>query len=590
MRNKDLSLAAPLAALLLGGLLSGCAGGGGHGGGGGGGGGGNGAPPPGATLTSLSPATVTAGGPTFTLTINGSSFTSGGTVSVNGASLGSYHLVSASQVTILVAAAQIPRPGAVPVSVQIPNAEVSNTLTLSVNSFSTSACLLFGPYDFFFTGFDSDGPVTVAGSFGVDTDGSITGEQDVKTSSRTGVAEAITGGSCVNGATANTGSVTLTSASEAMTYTFVTQTHPAPGVKGRMAASAAPSGGFSGSGRFVLAGGGFLSGDYVLGIVGNDASGGRMSVLGRFTDTTPGLNTPGTLSAGMADSNDNGTLATQVAMSGTIGVPDAYTRSLATVTVGTETLQLAIYVAGAGAGFAANADPAASSPRLAGFVNSQANAGVYNNGNLDAPVVLSLWGATAGSSPASATSVGIASGFNSQLGTFNLLLDEVAGGVAALDQSITGATYSIAANGRGVASFTSGGKVHDVVLYLDAFNDGYVLGTGTDVSYGFFEAQASGPFANASLQGTFGAGTWFPSVATAPNTVGELTFNSDLTVSGAASGTYAVDASGSGRGTAVLSAPLFGSKNVVFYIGAANFVVMMGSDAVTNDAISFLNL
>jgi hypothetical protein len=586
MRNKELTLAA----LLIGGILSGCAGGGGHhGGGGGGGGGGNGGTPPGATLTSLSPTTVTAGGPTFTLTINGSGFTEGGTVNLNGASLGSYTYVSAAQVTILVGFSQIPAPGAATIDVQIPNAEKSNGLTLSVNSFSTSACVLFGPYDFFFTGFDSDGPVTIAGSFGVDTDGNITGEQDVKTSSRTGVAEAITGGSCVNGATANTGTLTLTSAGEMMTYTFVTQTHPAPGVKGRMAASAAMSGGFSGSGRFVLAGGGFLSGDYVLGIVGNDASGARMGVLGRFTDTTPGLNTPGTLSAGMGDINDNGTLATQVAISGTIGVPDAYSRSLAMISVGAETLQLAIYVAGAGAGFAANADPGASSPRLAGFVNSQANAGVYNNGNLDAPVVLSLWGATPAPAVTSDTSLGIASGFNSQLGTFNLLLDEVAGGVAALDQSIAGATYSIAANGRGVASFTSGGKAHDVILYLDAFNDGYVLGTGADVSYGFFEAQANGPFSNSSIHGSFAAGTWLSSVATAPNTVGELTFNSDLTVSGAATGTYAVDASGSGRGTATLNAPLFGSNNVVFYIGAANFVVMMGSDAVTNDAISFLN-
>jgi hypothetical protein len=29
---------------------------------------------------------------------------------------------------------------------------------------------------------------------------------------------------------------------------------------------------------------------------------------------------------------------------------------------------------------------------------------------------------------------------------------------------------------------------------------------------------------------------------------------------------------------------------VVFYIGAPNFVIVMGSDAVANDAISFMNL
>src|SRR4029077_10154990 len=141
-------------------------------------------------------------------------------------------------------------------------------------------------------------------------------------------------------------------------------------------------------------------------------------------------------------------------------------RSAASLSAGTQTLKLAIYVTSAGSGFAASADTSASSPRLAGIVNSQAGAGSLSNGNLDAPVLFSIWGASPGPAAASDTTVGIASGFNSQLGTFSVLLDEVAGGVAALDQTIAGATYSVAANGRGLASFTSGGKVHDVVLYL----------------------------------------------------------------------------------------------------------------------------
>ncbi|HEV8018629.1 MAG TPA: hypothetical protein VGP32_08745 [Steroidobacteraceae bacterium] len=569
-------------------LLAACGGGGGGGGHGGGGGGGGGAGTTPATITSLSPTTVTAGGPTFTLTINGSNFAPGGTVNLNGGSIGTYHYLSASQVTILVPFMQIPGPSAATVDVQIPNAKKSNSLTLSVNSFNTSACVLFGPYDFFFTGFDANGPVTIAGSFGVDVNGNVTGEQDLKTSSTTSVAEPITDGTCVNSAIANEGTLTLTTADETTTYTFVTQTHPAPGVKGRVATS---GGGFSGSGRFALAGGGFFSGDYVLGLVGNNSSGGRMSVLGRFTDTSPGLNASGTVSAGMGDINDDGTVSSQVTISGTIGAPDAYSRSAATLTVGAETLRLAIYLTGAAAGFVANADPSASAPRLAGVVNGQAGAGLFNNGNLDAPVVLSIWGASSGVSPASDTSVGIASGFNAQSGTFNLLLDQVAGGVASLDQTITGATYSIAANGRAVASYTSGGKAHSVILYLDDFNDGYILDTGPTVGYGFFEAQAAGPFSITSMQGgAFHAGTWFSPVAAAPNTVGQLSFNGDLSVSGATTGTYAVDPAGTGRGTAQLTAPLFGGSNVVFYIGSGSFVVMMGSDAVTTDAISFLNL
>jgi hypothetical protein len=532
---------------------------------------------------------VTAGGPTFTLTINGSAFTPGGTVNLNGVSVGSYTYVSASQVTVLIGFLQLPGPGAATVDVQIPNAKKSNGLNLSINSFNTSACVLFGQYEFFLTGFDVNGPMTLAGSFGVDIDGNITGEQDLKTSTATSVAEPITGGTCHNGATANEGTVTLTAATGTVTYAFVTQNHPAPGFKGRIAASAGQGGGFSGSGRFVAAGGGFFNGDYVLGLVGSDANGARMAVLGRFTDTSAGFNASGTLSAGMGDINDSGTLASQVAISGTIGVPDAYSRSTATLTAGTQPLTLAIYLVSAGSGFAASADTSASSPRLAGFVNGQAGAGALNNGNLNAPVLFTIWGASQGPPAASDTTVGIASGFNGQLGTFNLLLDQVAGGVAALNQTIAAATYSVASNGRGTASFTIGGKVHDVVLYLDAFNDGYILDTGPNVGYGFFQAQAAGPFNNASINAAFYAGTWFSPVAAAPNTVGQLTFNSDLTVSGAATGTYAVDAAGTGRGTAALNAPLFGSSNVVFYIGASGFVVMMGRDAVTSDTISFMN-
>jgi hypothetical protein len=129
--------------------------------------------------------------------------------------------------------------------------------------------------------------------------------------------------------------------------------------------------------------------------------------------------------------------------------------------------------------------------------------------------------------------------------------------VAALNQTISGVTYTIAANGRGTTSFMAGGKAHGTVLYLDAFNDGYILDTGSNVGFGFFEAQAAGPFTDTSMQGgAFTAGTWFSPVASSPNTVGQLTFSNALAVSGATTGTYAVDASGSGRDTAALTAAI----------------------------------
>lgn len=59
-------------------------------------------------------------------------------------------------------------------------------------------------------------------------------------------------------------------------------------------------------------------------------------------------------------------------------------------------------------------------------------------------------------------------------------------------------------------------------------------------------------------------------------------------ISGDVTGSYTVDPSG--RGTAKLNLPVFGSSNVVFYIVAANNFIVMGSDAVTNDAMAFLHL
>jgi hypothetical protein len=347
--------------------------------------------------------------------------------------------------------------------------------------------------------------------------------------------------------------------------------------------------GVSGSGRFVFAPpGGFFSGDYVLALVGNDSSGGRMAVLGRVSDTNNSCSTcPGTFSSGMGDINDNGAITASVVIGGSLSVPDLYSRSIVTLNLGAETLQLALYVISSQLGFAIDVDSGGSSPLLAGFMNIQNSPGTYSNGFLNAPVVFSTWGSISGTAPTSDTSVGIASGFNSGAGMFNLQVDSVAGGVASLNQTISGVTYSIASNGRATMSYTSGAKTRNFVLYLDAMNDGYILDDSGSVGFGFFEAQAAGPFTNASLNGTFQGGTWFPPVSRSPNTVAAITLNNGG-ISGALTGTYTVDSFG--RGTGTVDLPLFGSNDVVFYVVGPNNFYIMGSDATTGDTIGFLHM
>jgi hypothetical protein len=95
-------------------------------------------PPPAASISSLSPTSATAGGPGFTLTVNGSNFSSGADVLWTntgnpGFAGGPAKLVSATQLTLQISAANIVIPGAVQVTVLIPNAANSNPATFVIN-------------------------------------------------------------------------------------------------------------------------------------------------------------------------------------------------------------------------------------------------------------------------------------------------------------------------------------------------------------------------------------------------------------------------------------------------------------------------
>jgi hypothetical protein len=242
-------------------------------------------------------------------------------------------------------------------------------LTL-INPFASSACVLFGMYGFFFTGFDSSGPVTTGGVFGVDANGSVSGEEDFKDLAETRAAQPIR--EAVHKQFHHQrGTLTVTTATGTSTYSFATQGLPVPGVRGQMAESG-DANGVSGSGRFVFSPpGNFFSGDYVIALTGNDSSGGRMGVLGRFTDNDNNCEgCTGTLSAGEGDINDNGAITPSVQITGNVSVPDLYSRSIATLTLGTQTLQIAFYVFSSGGGFAVDMDSGASSRLLAGFVSS----------------------------------------------------------------------------------------------------------------------------------------------------------------------------------------------------------------------------
>ena len=83
-------------------------------------------------LTSISPSSAAAGGPAFTLTVNGSNFVSNSTVRWNGSNR-TTTFVSSSQLTAAIPATNIASPGTAAVTVANPGGSISNALTFTVS-------------------------------------------------------------------------------------------------------------------------------------------------------------------------------------------------------------------------------------------------------------------------------------------------------------------------------------------------------------------------------------------------------------------------------------------------------------------------
>ena len=86
-------------------------------------------------LVSLQPATATAGGAAFTLTVNGTGFVSGSVVNFNGSPRATTY-VSATQLTAAILASDIANSGTAPITVTnpAPNAGASNALTFTISA------------------------------------------------------------------------------------------------------------------------------------------------------------------------------------------------------------------------------------------------------------------------------------------------------------------------------------------------------------------------------------------------------------------------------------------------------------------------
>jgi Putative Ig domain len=305
------------------------------------------------------------------------------------------------------------------------------------------------------------------------------------------------------------------------------------------------------------------SGSFAFGLSGVDGSGNRYGSAGFFiTDSSGNISCPSPPCGG-ADVNDNGTVQTQVALSGSVSSVDPNTgRGTATFTIGSTTLDYALYVV-PGKPFptlvGVQTDPVSSSVpvTLASIAQRQAAAGGgFTNHSLNATRGGSTNGAVfelnalsnSSGTPVADVSLGLGN-FDGNGNITAYTFDENNGGTLTTpaQNNYTG-TYSVdSANPQsGRVTVNLAGVTNQPVWYLVTFNAGFVIGTDPGVTSGTFEPQVvMQPIFITAMFGNYYGGTSNPVLPSVINEVGAVLANPPPPP-GMGTGTYALlfDSSG----------------------------------------------
>jgi hypothetical protein len=378
--------------------------------------------------------------------------------------------------------------GDFPLTVQVTDAD-SNTATAILSIAIVGR--LQGTFAFSFNGFDNGQPFYTAGSFLGLGDGTLSGFLD-QNGLATGdvLAKAPVTGT-YNIGTNGQGSMTLTYGGNTYNYNFAPaltgdlrfiladSTHPQVYGSGVIKAQALSS----------LAGISSLKGNYGMGFFGVDPGGNRSAGAGAFA-----ADVSGNLTSGIEDTNDNGTVASQVAFTG-LWVADAdfatTGRGTITLNVGTNVLDYAFYVVNPKSELIAVQTDAVSSGAslsLVSMLQPKANVtgGGFSNASLNGSTVMELNGM---SSAGSDVQLGV--GQFDGAGHITLFqTDENKGGTYIPAAPFTGSYNVDATTGR--VTVTGLGTGAQPVWYLVNANRGFVIGTDSSVTEGSFEPQSGG--------------------------------------------------------------------------------------------------
>ena len=474
------------------------------------------------------------------------------------------------------------------------NSRVSQgNYTIQVNP--QNSCLLAGTFAYKLNGFSKSGaPATRAGLFTVDSNGIVTGVQDLKSDIGTRIGEAVTTGQCQN-QNGNHGTITFTSATGQLVFDWAIlaslndaymQETDGSGIAGTASVVRVDSSATTSANAANIAG------NYAFGVVGTDAQQERVGVVGNI-----GIAASGAIQAG-GTADGNGSLATLVRspLTGTFTAdPNAAYAGRGTLVLhaGGVAYQFVYYVVTGRDGrriYLMESDDNSTSPILVGDLTPQpvavAPATPFSahsfappaSGTTEfTPAILELWSSTGTHYPTSSTALGQFFASSPTSGVV-LLLDSATGGSNNLGQ-VYASSYTVDPNsGRITISFGTGTGAREIVGYLTGTSSGYVLETTPNVGngFGYLEPQTGIPYSN------FQGGTYLGTTILPPS-ISPISLLATVTVQGGTFGggligQYALN-NNTGRGLAVLGRDVFGGSGLVFYILNDSKLVLMGNGA-----------
>lgn len=326
---------------------------------------------------------------------------------------------------------------------------------------------------------------------------------------------------------------------------------------------------------------GQIVGNYAFGFSGTDAVAARYALAGAMH-----ADGAGHFMNGLLDSNDAG-VAQNVAFTGAYAGIDAATgRGTATISIaGQGTTTYSFYIVSTTQLLLMEIDQVAgqTSPIVSGSMLQQS--GSFGGSSLSGTSVLQTT-AISGSGAGAVTQgqVGLFSGDG--VVNFTVSTDENTG--SAMTSPLCMGTFSTIGQSTGRTTLSySGTACAESVIYLVNTNQGFVMGTDANVTFGFMEDQA-GPFTTSSLSGTYAGGSVAPVLRAAgtqvdiavSDGVSTVNFDTDIDTSSAgtsqnltSNGTYSLPNNNS-RGTITVG----GSETEIFYMVSATEFVSLFTD------------